>query len=316
MKGVQLNYHHLRLFWEVARGGSLRAAAAKLNLSQPTICSQIKSLEMTLGVPLFDRSGRSMELTDAGHTVMDFASRIFTLGSAIWRTNFGQGNIRTLRLNIGITNSIPKLIAWRLIRGAVRLVPNLHLQCSEGNAQELLDLMAIGKLDAVLSDEPSPSRMPIKAFNHMLGKSSVVFCATSSLAKQLGKNFPRSLNTAAALLPTNSSAWRHQIDRWFEAHTIRPNIFAEFDDATLMKTAAADGIGYAPVVSSVLDEAKMRYGLLPINRTICCDFFFYLIALARTTHHPALQAIIHNSAICFSNHPDNTPDVLAAKECK
>jgi LysR family transcriptional activator of nhaA len=305
MNGTPLNYHHLRLFWEVARGGSLRVAAEKLNLSQSTISAQIKNLEEVLNKPLFFRTGRGLKLTPAGLLTMEFSAQIFALGSEISRTVQGHGKSANSRLRIGVTDTMPKLVAWRFIRPAMRSLPDLQLNCSEGTTQEMLGLLAAGKLDAVLSDEASPSRMPVKAFNHMLGKSSVVFCATSSLAKRLRKNFPASLNTAAALLPSNRSAWRHQIDRWFEAHSIRPRILAEFDDAALMKTAAADGIGFVPVVATVLDEAKNRYGLLPIQRTMGCDCLFYLIATARATHHPALQAIIQESVGYLSNQPDH-----------
>ncbi len=305
MNETPLNYHHLRLFWEVARGGSLRVAAEKLNLSQPTISAQIKNLEEALNKPLFFRNGRGLKLTPAGLLTMEFSSQIFALGTEISRTVQGHGKSANSRLRIGVTDTMPKLVAWRFIRPAMRRLPDLQLYCSEGTTQEMLGLLAAGKLDAVLSDEASPSRMPMKAYNHMLGKSPVVFCATSSLAKRLRKTFPASLNTAAALLPANRSAWRHQIDRWFEAHSIRPQILAEFDDAALMKTAAADGIGFVPVVATVLDEAKKRYGLLPIQQTMGCDCLFYLIAMAHATHHPALQAIIQESGGYLSNQTDH-----------
>ncbi|RYD81720.1 MAG: LysR family transcriptional regulator, partial [Verrucomicrobiaceae bacterium] len=61
-----LNYHHLRYFWMVAREGSLRKAAERLSVSQPSISAQIRLLEDALGEKLFRRSGRGLHLTDAG----------------------------------------------------------------------------------------------------------------------------------------------------------------------------------------------------------------------------------------------------------
>ena len=63
MRLPEINYHHLRLFFEVARCGSLRSAAVSLNLSSPTISSQIKALEDELDKKLFDRSGRGLKIT-------------------------------------------------------------------------------------------------------------------------------------------------------------------------------------------------------------------------------------------------------------
>ncbi len=77
MNPTHLNYHHLRLFWEVARAGSLRAASARLHLSQPTISAQIKALEKSLEEQLFDRTGRGLKLTPGGRLVMECAAEFF-----------------------------------------------------------------------------------------------------------------------------------------------------------------------------------------------------------------------------------------------
>jgi LysR family transcriptional activator of nhaA len=291
MNDPHLNYHHLRLFWEVARAGSLKAAASRLNLSQPTISAQIKVLETSLDEQLFDRTGRGLKLTAQGRLVMECAAEIFSLGTEMVRSLHGQGSARNLRLNIGITDSLPKLVAWRLIRPAVKAFPNLQLSCAEGHAQELLGSLAAGRLDVVLSDEAAPSSMPVKAFNHLLGESPVVFCAVPALAKKLSANFPASLKDAPVLLPASRTAWRHELDRWFDSHRIRPHIVAEFDDAALMKTAAADGMGVAPIAASVLDEAVDRYGLKPVGRPVRCGFSCYLITLERAMRHPAVAVI-------------------------
>ncbi len=296
-----LNYHHLRLFWEVARAGSLRAAAARLHLSQPTISAQIKALETSLDEQLFDRTGRGMKLTAQGRLVMECAAEIFSLGTEMVRSLHGQGSARSLRLNIGITDSLPKLVAWRLIRPAVKAFPNLQLSCMEGHAQELLGSLAAGRLDVVLSDEAAPSSMPVKAFNHLLGESPVVFCAIPALAKKLSTNFPASLKDAPMLLPASRTAWRHEMDRWFDSHHIRPRIVAEFDDAALMKTAAADGMGVTPIAAAVLDEAVDRYGLKPVGRPVRCGFSCYLITLERAMRHPALAVIAGESKSVFKS---------------
>ncbi len=286
-----INYHHLRLFWEVARAGSLRIAAGRLHLSQPTISTQIKSLEQALNEQLFDRTGRGLKLTSKGKVIMDYASEIFSLGSEMLRSLQGEGGNVPMRLNIGITDSLPKLLAWRLIRPAIEAIPNLHLCCVEGHAQELLGSLAGGRLDMVLSDEAAPSTLPVKAFNHLLGTAPVVFCASPELAKSLEANFPASLRGAPMLLPSGRTAWRHEIDRWFDSRGTRPHVIAEFDDAALMKIAAADGLGVAPIAAPMLDEAIKRYALRTVGAPVKCGFPCYLITLERVMRHPALAAI-------------------------
>jgi len=301
MNDPHLNYHHLRLFWEVARAGSLRAASARLHLSQPTISAQIKALEKSLEEQLFDRTGRGLRLTPGGRLVMECAAEIFSLGTEMVRSLHGIGSARNLRLNIGITDSLPKLVAWRLIRPAVKAFPNLQLACVEGHAQELLGSLAGGRLDVVLSDEAAPSSLPVKTFNHLLGESPVVFCATPVMARRLGHGFPASLKDSPMLLPASRTAWRHEIDRWFDSHRIAPRVVAEFDDAALMKTAAADGLGVAPIAAAVLDEAIERYGLKPVGKPVRCGFSCHLITLERAMRHPALAVMAAESKTVFES---------------
>lgn len=300
MNDPALNYHHLRLFWEVARAGSLRAASARLHLSQPTISAQIKALENSLETQLFERTGRGLKLTAEGTLAMNCSTEIFSLGTEMVRNLHGVSATRSMRLSIGVTDSLPKLVAWRLIRPAFKAFPNLHLSCIEGNAQELLGQLASGRIDVVLSDEAAPNSLPVKAFNHLLGEFPIVFCAVPSVAKRLAKDFPASLKGAPVLLPTSRTAWRIEMDRWFDSHRIMPRVVAEFDDAALMKTAAADGLGVAPIAAAILDEAVDQYGLVPVGRPVRCSVSCYLITLERTMLHPSLVVIQSGAQDIFS----------------
>lgn len=286
-----LNYHHLRYFWEVARHGSLRVAAAKLGVSQPTISAQVKALEESLDRQLFSRSGRGLRLTTAGRMVMDHATEIFGLGSRLVEVLNGAESKQPVRLNLGITDSFAKLFAWNLVRPAIREHPGLIVACSEGKSGELLGQMVTGRLDAVLSDEPASATLPIKAFSHLLGEVPVVFCAVKALAEELKVGFPQSLNGAPILLPAVQTAWRHHLDHWFELQGVSPTVVAEFDDSALMKTAAADGLGVVAVAAPVLNEAQSRFQLFPISEALNCGFPSYLITVERSLKHPAVRTM-------------------------
>lgn len=291
MQSDELNYHHLRLFWEAARSGGLRAAAERLGLSQPTISAQIKALEESLGEKLFERSGRGLKLTAKGGQVMNCAGEIFALGGEMIRSLSEGGGTKAARLNMGITQSLPKLVSWRLIGKAVNEVPDLHFTCHEGLAADLIGQLVSGRLDVVLADESAPASLRVRAFDRVVDKSRVVFCAAIPLARRWKSDFPRSLNQAPVVLPSMHSAWRRELDRWFESKKIMPRIVAEFDDSALMKTAAADGLGIVPIASSVLEEAVGRYNLTPLGPAVQCRFESHLITLEKTLRHPALAAL-------------------------
>ena len=75
-----LNYHHLFYFWTVARDGSIIKASETLCIAPSTISEQIRSLEESLGVKLFEKQGRSLVLTDHGRVAYEYAEEIFTRG--------------------------------------------------------------------------------------------------------------------------------------------------------------------------------------------------------------------------------------------
>src|SRR5690606_30761831 len=104
-----INYHHLLYFWMVAKEGGIAAAAKRLRLSQPTISTQVRTLEHTLGVELFDRSGRRLVLTEAGRVALRYADEIFALGNELTGVLHEQVTGRPLRMVVGITYVIPKL---------------------------------------------------------------------------------------------------------------------------------------------------------------------------------------------------------------
>jgi LysR family transcriptional activator of nhaA len=291
MQSDELNYHHLRLFWEAARSGSLRAASERLHLSQPTLSAQIKTLEESLGEKLFERAGRGLKLTAKGRQVMDRAGEIFALGGEMIRSLSEGDGTKATRLNVGITQSLPKLVSWRLLRRAVKLVPNLHFTCHEAQTADLIGQLVSGRLDVVLADESAPASLRVRAVDRVVDKSQVVFCATTPLARRWKSDFPTSLNQAPLVLPSMHSAWRRELDRWFESKKITPRITAEFDDSALMKTAAADGLGIVPIASSVLEEAADRYDLTPLGPAVQCRFESHLITLEKTLRHPALAAL-------------------------
>lgn len=286
-----LNFHYLRYFWAVAREGGLRKAADRLHVSQPTISAQVKALEEQLGEKLTRRSGRGLALTDAGRRVFDYAEEIFALGDELVHSVGLTDTTRPLRVAIGVTDSLPKLIGHALMRPLFRLGQAVRVVVSEASAAELLVQLAAHRLDLVLADEPAPSSLNLRAFNHPLGECGAAFCATPALAIPLRRRFPRSLEDAPMLLPTHGTAMRRSLDHWFQQRDLRPRVVAEYDDGALMKIAAADGLGVLPIPTVAEREAIERYGLARIGRAEECRQEFFAISAEQTLTHPAVVAI-------------------------
>lgn len=296
-----LNYHHLRYFWVVAKEGGLRKAAEKLHVSQPTISAQVAALEGVFGEKLFRRGGRSLTLTEAGHRVLSYAEEIFSLGQELLDAGRQRPAARSLHVHIGITDSLPKLVSYEIIKPIFKLEQPVQAVCREGKVADLLGQLAAYRLDVVLADEPAPSSLPIKVFNHLLGECSLSFCAEYKLAATLKRTFPRSLHEAPVLLPANNTALRRSLEKWFQAEEIRPRVVAEFDDAALMKVAAADGLGFFALPTLVMQEAVASHNFQFIGRPQDCRQQFYAISAERKLTHPAVLAITSQARATFSD---------------
>lgn len=286
-----LNYHHLRYFWTVAKEGSLRRASELLRVSQPSMCTQIKLLEASLGESLFRQSGRSLELTEFGQLIYGYAEEIFTLGTEILRATKQAPTVRTLRLQVGVVDSFPKLMSYEILRPVFEHQPPVHLSCHEGKLADLVSQINTHRIDVVLSDEPASPGIAGRVFNHALGSSDITFCAMPHLAKKLKGRFPKNLNGAPALLPTQNCNLRRDLEKWFESTGVRPRVVAEFEDAAMMKIVATSELGVIAVPTVVASEAVERYGFVPIGRTKEVAIHFYAITAERRFTHPAILAI-------------------------
>lgn len=288
---VFLNYHHLRYFWTVAKEGSLRRAADKLKVSQPSICTQIKLLESSLGESLFRPSGRSLELTEFGQLVYGHAEEIFTLGSEILRAAKQAPGVRALRLHVGIVDSFPKLMSHEILKPVFEHDPPVRLTCQEGKAPDLVSQLSTHRIDLVLADEPAPGGIGGKVFNHQLGVSDVSFCAMPILARKIKGRFPRCLDGLPLILPTQNCAMRRDLESWFRSIGVEPNVVAEMEDAALAKIAATGGLGAIALPTVVLSEAVERYGFVSIGKTREVETRFYAITAERRFTHPAVIAL-------------------------
>ncbi|MGZ8937974.1 MAG: LysR family transcriptional regulator [Limisphaerales bacterium] len=286
-----LNYHHLLYFWSVAKEGSIRNASEKLRVSQPSICVQVQSLEEVMGEKLFRRSGRKLVMTETGQLVFGYAEEIFSLGGELLSAVKHGSARRALKLNVGVTDSLPKLVAQAILEPVFDVPDPVHVVCREGKAEDLLLQLASMRLDIVLADEPASTGLPFKTFNHLLGSSGVTFCASADIAKRLRKGFPKSLNDAPALLPAQNTNLRRSLEKWFQTLGIRPRVLAEFEDGALMKAIASGGRGFIPLASVVADEAVKRYRFKVIGSTEKCTDQFYAITAERRLTHPAVVLI-------------------------
>ena len=287
-----MNYKHLHYFWAAAKAGGIVRAGQQLNISPQTLSGQIKLLEDRLGCALFRKAGRGLELTDEGRLALGYADQIFALGAELEvRIGKASGVSAALPFRVGLSDSVPKSIAYRLMEPALSAAPNVRLICHEGKLADLLGQLAVQRLDLVLADEPLGRQAGLKAFNHALGSTAMSFFATPELKRSLKGGFPQCLDDAPMLLPGNASAMRHRFDLWLAARKIRPRIVAEFDDAALMKAFGGEGRGVFMTPAVLESETAAQYGVRVVGRSDELVAEFHAISAERRITHPCVAAI-------------------------
>lgn len=293
MQPEWLNYHHLLYFWVVAREGGIAKASRQLLVAEPTISGQVKELERFLGERLFVRSGRALVLTEMGKVVYDYAGEIFSLGRQMLDTVRQRPSDRPLRLSVGVTDGMPKLVARRLLEPALRGPHRVELTCREDALDDLLVDLSTYRLDLVLSDAPAGGGVRVMSFSHLLGECGVTFFATAPVARKLSRRFPSSLGGTDLLLPTENTALRRALDQWFEARGIRARVAASVEDSALLKTFGQAGIGVFPAPTAVEAEVCRQYDVKVVGRTEEVRERFYAVTVDRKLKHPAVIAISH-----------------------
>ncbi len=290
-----LNYRHLSYFWTVARLGSVASATKELHLSQPAISAQIRRLEHSLGEKLFQRSGRGLVLTDVGRDVLRYADEIFALGRELQQALAGHPGGRLMRLSVGITDALPKLVAYRLLRPALELTEPVRLVLRDDRPDRLFADLATHALDLVLSDSPVPPATKVRAYSHLLGDCGVTVFGVPALAATHRRRFPALLDGAPFLLPTENTAVRSALERWFEDNDLRPTVVAEIEDSAVLKAFGGKGAGLFVAPTVVEDEVRKQYGVRVVGRIDEVRERFYATSVERRISHPGVRAITQSA---------------------
>ena len=285
-----MNLKHLHYFWTVARTGSVAAAAQRLHLTPQTVSAQIKLLEEVLGHALYQAAGRGLKLTEAGHLALGYADEIFALSDALRASLGHQQGVPSLPLRVGISDAVPKNIAYQLLAPTMDLPERVRLICHEGKLDALLAELALHHLDLVVADRPLPSDVRVRGFSHKLGESDVAFFAVPKLARAC-RAFPQCLSGKPFLMPGEDSTARARLEQWLEGQRLSPVIVGEFDDAALMKAFGQAGRGIFPAPAVLAREVEAQYGVREIGRTSEVREAFFAITGERRITHPAVRAL-------------------------
>lgn len=282
-----VNLKHLYYFWKVATIGGVMRAGAAIHISPQTLSGQIKLLEDRLGTLLFNRVGRSLELTQAGRLALEYAEEIFALGSEMAHVlrNLNENSCQDFR--VGVTNTLNKAMVFRLLKPVLTESADFRLICQEGALEQLLAELALRRLDVIISDTPVPAGNPVRVSSRKLFESGLVFVARQNVAAGATRPFPQCLEDLPVLLPGKETLLRGRLDAWFDRQHLQIRAAGEFDDSALMTAFGWEGVGAFPLPIALLAEQQSRGDLELLGTVDGLTLQYTAISVSRHAAHEA-----------------------------
>lgn len=286
----RLNFHHLHYFWAVAREGNLTRAATRLHVSQSALSTQIKRLEEQLGHALFDRVGRTLQLTEAGRLTLTYADSIFTSGNELMAMLRDGARQARQVLRIGSVATLSRNFQENFVRPLLTR-SDVELVLQSGSLEELLQRLRVHTLDVVLSnrrvhadaDHPwrcrSIARQPVS----LVGRPR---------PRRRAFRFPQDLAEVPLLLPGRESDIRAGFDLLCDQHGLRCQVLAEVDDMAMLRLLARDS-GAVALLPSVVVRDELASGQL-VEYCVVPDLIesFYAITVKRHFEPLLLKALL------------------------
>ena len=243
-----LNFNHLYYFHVTASEGSVKAAADRLGVTQPTVSEQLRMLERTLGVQLFERTPAGLRLTQAGRDAYEHTTAMFLAGERLVEVLGQTGAEPVISLRVGVSASMSRTIAADFLM-PVLTVEQCRPSIRTGDFSELLRDLRSHELDLVVG-EGEPLDMAKLGLEVSLIHRPVLVAVTQP------DIVPRDDWQNLSLLEYRSaSVYYWEVDAFLKERGLHPTVMGEVDDAFLMLEAAARGGFVAFVPKSVAREA-------------------------------------------------------------
>ena len=294
LKVNDMNYNHLRYFWEVARDGNLTRTAARLNLSQSAVSVQIRKLEDRLGQAVFERRGRQLHLTEAGRIALDYADTIFSAGQELLATLQQTGSLRQV-LRVGALATLSRNFQIEFLRPLLGK-PDVELILRSGTSMELLQGLETLSLDVVLTNRTPASDALTSFMVHPVSRQPISIIGTPSRI-DMCKNLADLLTTHPMIVPTSESPVRVGFDTLCARMGVRPVLAAEVDDMAMMRLLAREDIGLA-LLPPIVVKNELEQGILKESaHAIGLSDSFQAVTIKRKFPNPLLAPLLERAVI-------------------
>lgn len=276
-----MELRQLAYFAAVAEEASFTRAAARLHVAQPGVSAQVRRLERELGQALLDRTGRTVQLTDAGAAVLPYARAALDAVDGARRAVADTAGLVRGHVSIGVAGSLTAVDVPGLLAGFHRAHPGVEVTLTEDDRDRLIESIRTGRLDLALAGHPGPvgSGVAVPAVAGHPGSArpgvAVRVVAAEPLVAAVG---PGDRLAGAASVPLRDladrplitmppgSGLRAVLDQACAAAGVRPRVAFEASDPVMLARLAARGLGVAILPASAAAAGPAGLDTVPITR--------------------------------------------------
>lgn len=249
---MDINFELYKIFYYCAQNKSFSIAAQKLFITQSAVSQSIKSLEKQLGINLFYRKSRNIQLTSEGELLFSYVQQAFNfLKAAEGKLQEIEG-LRAGEIRIGVSDSICKYFIMPYIEQFGQLYPKVAIKVINRTTPQLLEVLKSGLVDIVISTLPVNKDVfmstPFISVND-------IFVASKKFAELQNRKIELKelIQYPLVMLPSDSST-RKSIDAFFNSHNLVCSPEIELESLELLVEFAKIGTGIAYVLKeSALD---------------------------------------------------------------
>ncbi len=259
---MRITLKQLQIFEAVAEQQSYTQAAKLLFLTQPAVSMQIKQLEEEIGMPMFDRMGKKIQLTDAGRELLQHSRTIHNQIEEAQQSMEELRGIKRGRLHLTMA-STANYFTPKLLAGFCREYPNIQISLNVANRAGLLEALEQNTADMVIMGEP-PANMPLAAEIFMENPLVIIAPPDHRLAKK--KHIPLSeLAKEAFIVREIGSGTRAAVERFLATHQLERPQSLEMNSSEAIKQAVQAGLGLGVVSIHTLEMELTLKRLAVLN---------------------------------------------------
>lgn len=289
----------LEIFVYAAEQNSFTKAAQRLGYTQAAISFQIKQLEQSLGVMLFERINHSIKLTPKGKELLALAHRVLELSEEIKKTASNEESETSGNVKIAMSDSLCHWMLWNNYSKFHNEFPNINLKIVSGSTQDLFRLAKQNDVDFIFTlDKHIYDNNYIIVREHPV---AVHFVASPEheLCNKFNLSFSEILNQQF-ILTEKGMSYRRPLDEKLARESLDLKPILEIGDPSLICRLVSQnmGVSYLPdfVTKNMVEEGKLKH--LDVS-DVNSDIWIQMLYHRNKVINPAIQSVMDFLCRCL-----------------